>query len=159
MKVTTLRAYAGVDISEDALDLSVAGKPGCFKSLRSHSVSADVAPESTNNGLLRASIRRRPANKYKRNFTCLGCKARYRLNQAIATIYLDSDTAQKTRRAAERERKSLSSWAQEKLRKAADETEDVWPEDFFALFGSIRDETFTVPDELPASRDTDRHPV
>lgn len=78
---------------------------------------------------------------------------------AQVTIYLDSDTAQKTRRAAERERKSLSSWAREKLRKAADETEDVWPEDFFDLFGSIRDETFTVPDELPASRDTDRHPL
>lgn len=31
-----------------------------------------------------------------------------------------------------------------------------WPEGYFGLFGSIDDESFESPDELPANRDTHR---
>lgn len=74
---------------------------------------------------------------------------------AQLTIYLDMKTQEKAKRAARRENRSVSSWACEQLRLAADEGE-VWPEGFGQLFGSIEDSAFKVPAELEAGADTFR---
>ena len=70
------------------------------------------------------------------------------------TIYLDPDTAKKIRAAAKQENKSLSRWAGEQLAKAAGVGQ--WPEGYFALFGSVDDPSFQVPQEISSSLDTKR---
>ncbi len=67
------------------------------------------------------------------------------------TLYVDDDTARRTRLAARRSGKSLSAWARERLRKAASEGEE-WPEGYFDLFGSVSDPTFTRH-ETPKDRE------
>lgn len=74
---------------------------------------------------------------------------------AQLTIYIDEQTQEKARQAARRENRSLSSWACEQLRLAAEKGE-VWPEGFGGLFGSIEDAQFEAPDELKAEADTQR---
>ncbi len=70
------------------------------------------------------------------------------------TIYLDGEKALLIREAARREDKSVSRWAAEQFDKALGASR--WPEGYFGLFGSIDDESFESPDELPANRDTHR---
>jgi hypothetical protein len=74
---------------------------------------------------------------------------------AQLTIYIDEQTQERARQAARRENRSLSSWACEQLRLAADRGE-IWPEGFGKLYGSIDDSEFAVPDELKAEADTQR---
>lgn len=74
---------------------------------------------------------------------------------AQLTIYLDAETQEKAKRAAKRENRSMSSWACEQLRLAADRGE-VWPEGFGQLFGSIEDPAFGVPEKMNAAADTER---
>lgn len=73
------------------------------------------------------------------------------------TIYLDGEKAGLIREAARREGKSVSRWAAEQFDKALGASR--WPEGYFELFGSIDDESFEAPDELPARRDTRREPL
>lgn len=70
------------------------------------------------------------------------------------TIYLDDDTERKVRAAARLEQKSLSRWAGEQLAKAAGA--GSWPEGYFDLFGSIKDESFKVAGEISPGLDTER---
>jgi hypothetical protein len=70
------------------------------------------------------------------------------------TIYLDGEVEQKVRAAARRAGKSLSRWAGEELAKAAGAGK--WPEGYFEIFGSIDDESFEAPEEIPASLDSER---
>jgi hypothetical protein len=74
---------------------------------------------------------------------------------AQLTIYLDDETQRKAKKAAVREGKSLSRWARENLSRAADEGR-TWPKGYFALFGSIDDSSFEIPQELPLEGDAPR---
>lgn len=77
---------------------------------------------------------------------------------AQLTLYLDEDTARRTRLAARRSGKSLSAWARECLRKAATEG-DEWPDGYFDLFGSVSDATFVRPGELDMQKDSPREAI
>ena len=68
------------------------------------------------------------------------------------TIYLDEETAEKAREAAQRAGFSLSRWAREKLSAAAD-VGKTWPEGYFDLFGSIDDPDFEAVDRGSADGD------
>ena len=71
---------------------------------------------------------------------------------AQLNIYLDSKTEKEVRKAAERHALSLSKWAGDVLRRAA-MSEQVWPENYADLLGSIDDETFIAPPDSPAHFD------
>jgi hypothetical protein len=60
------------------------------------------------------------------------------------TIYLDEESLSRVKTAAERERLSVSKWARQKLTEAANR---AWPEDYFELFGALRDTEFERPDQ------------
>jgi len=42
------------------------------------------------------------------------------------------------------------------MKKRNPDADDSWPEEFFELIGSIDDDTFEVPEELPWSLDAKR---
>ena len=71
------------------------------------------------------------------------------------TIYLDEETEEKAREAAQRAGFSLSRWAREKLSAAAD-VGKTWPEGYFDLFGSIDDPGFEAVDRGSADGDAPR---
>ncbi len=74
---------------------------------------------------------------------------------AQLTLYVDEETARRTRLAAKRSGRSLSAWARERLSEAAAEGEE-WPSGYFDLFGSVDDPTLVRPDELRESKDVMR---
>lgn len=76
---------------------------------------------------------------------------------AQLTIYLDEESHRLVEEAAAREGSSLSRWARIRLVAAA--TPRGWPEGFFALFGSVRDESFEAPAELDWNDDAARDPL
>ena len=64
------------------------------------------------------------------------------------TLELDTQLARSLEESARREHKPLADWACERLRLAAMETEaenNGYPPGWLRLFGSIDDDTFTVP--------------
>ena len=74
---------------------------------------------------------------------------------AQLTIYLDEETQRKAKAAAEREGRSLSSWARDCLSEAARDVDD-WPKNFAGLFGSLAGESFDEPEEIASGIDTQR---
>lgn len=56
------------------------------------------------------------------------------------SLYIDDDTLKKISNRAKREGQSISKWVKEKISESI--TKD-WPADYFTLFGSIKDETFS----------------
>ncbi len=78
----------------------------------------------------------------------------YISNMSQMTIYLDLDTEKMVRAAARQENKSLSRWAGEQLAKAAGVGQ--WPKNYFELFGSIDDNSFQAPTDIPESLDSTR---
>ncbi|MEO0509701.1 MAG: hypothetical protein AAF065_07570 [Verrucomicrobiota bacterium] len=74
---------------------------------------------------------------------------------AQLTIYIDEETQAKAKLAAKRANRSLSSWACEQLSAAADDGQ-IWPEDYFSLFGSIKDPEFKQHDDLDNVADSPR---
>ena len=67
------------------------------------------------------------------------------------SLYFDESTLKKVERAAKLSQMSLSQWVRTKLLQSL---ESDWPENYFSLFGSIKDDSFQEPDELPwASRE------
>jgi hypothetical protein len=69
------------------------------------------------------------------------------------SLYIDEPTLKEVRRAARKERISVSRWISRRIKTAA---ESDWPEGFFDLAGSITDETFQRPPQLPFSVDSKR---
>ena len=64
------------------------------------------------------------------------------------TLELDNHLAQSLEESARREHKPLATWARERLRLAAMETEaeaNGYPPGWLKLFGSIEDDTFAPP--------------
>jgi hypothetical protein len=71
------------------------------------------------------------------------------------TIYLDQESDEAVRQAAQREQLSQSKWARIALLKAASE-EHQWPPNYQNLFGSITDPSFAPPQDSQANLD---HPA
>ncbi|MCB1199253.1 MAG: toxin-antitoxin system, antitoxin component [Leptospiraceae bacterium] len=61
------------------------------------------------------------------------------------SLYLDADTMKAVETKAKQKNLSLSKYVQEAIRK---DVSTDWPVGFFDLFGSIKDSTFTLPDQL-----------
>jgi hypothetical protein len=62
------------------------------------------------------------------------------------SLYLDNETLEIVKRNAQLEQLSLSKYVAEVVREKADAG---WPEWFWGLYGSIDDETFTEPEDIP----------
>ncbi len=69
------------------------------------------------------------------------------------SLYIDEETLEKLKAAAEREHTSISKWVADHIRK---QVEPEYPPGYGALFGSIKDETFTAPKEIDDELDTFR---
>ncbi len=59
------------------------------------------------------------------------------------SLYIDKETLQKIEKAADAEKTSISKWVGRQLKKSL---QTNYPEDFQNLFGSIRDDSFTIPE-------------
>ncbi|MEN8191197.1 MAG: toxin-antitoxin system, antitoxin component [Bacteroidota bacterium] len=69
------------------------------------------------------------------------------------SLYIDNETFKKIGKAAKIEKKSISKWVSSKI---ITSLSNSWPTEWFNLFGSLNDETFTEPDELRFSEDNKR---
>ncbi len=69
------------------------------------------------------------------------------------SLYIDKDTLQKVEKAAKAEELSISKWVAKQLKKSLTTS---YPADFEQLYGSIKDETFREPDDIPFNVDADR---
>lgn len=69
------------------------------------------------------------------------------------SLYIDNDTIKKIERAAKLENKSISKWAASRIKLSL---EKKWPDDWFSLFGAIKDDSFTEPEELNSANDNFR---
>ncbi len=67
------------------------------------------------------------------------------------SLYIDDDTIKKIERAAKLENKSISKWVASRLKLSL---EKKWPDDWFSLFGAIKDESFFEPEELDSANDS-----
>lgn len=69
------------------------------------------------------------------------------------SLYVDDETLKKVGRAAKLENKSISKWVSSRIKTSLNNS---WPEDWFSLFGSLKDESFKEPDELDIREDSKR---
>jgi len=69
------------------------------------------------------------------------------------SLYIDKLTLKKVETLAKKENKSISKWVRLRIKKSMDKT---WPDDYFSLFGSVKDKKFIRPKELKASKDIHR---
>lgn len=69
------------------------------------------------------------------------------------SLYIDNDTIKKIERAAKLENKSISKWVASRIQLSL---EKKWPNDWFSLFGSIKDDSFHEPGELNSADDNIR---
>jgi hypothetical protein len=66
---------------------------------------------------------------------------------------MDTKTIKKLKKTAKRDNVSLSKWVTQKINNQMD---SQWPEDFFKLFGSIKDKSFLRPKSLNFTKDLKR---
>lgn len=69
------------------------------------------------------------------------------------SLYIDKATLKKVEKAAEAEELSISKWVGKQLKKSL---KTSYPNDFQNLYGSIRDESFTIPERESAEADAER---
>jgi hypothetical protein len=69
------------------------------------------------------------------------------------SLYLDQETLKKIELAAKKEKVSISHWVKSKLQSSFDKK---WPDNFFQLYGSIKDESLNKPDSLSLKNDSKR---
>ena len=72
------------------------------------------------------------------------------------SIYVDKVTLSKLEQAAKNEHKSVSKWAVNRLKQSLN---DSWTDNFFDLFGSIKDDTFKRQDQLSFKDDIKREKI
>jgi len=70
---------------------------------------------------------------------------------AQLTIYLPDNILKKISSLAKSESESVSSWVKNKLLSSI---EDTWPENYFDLFGSLKDSDISRPKELNFKNDS-----
>ena len=69
------------------------------------------------------------------------------------SLYIDESTLKKVETLAKNEHKSLSKWVRIKIKNAIEKT---WPDNYFTLFGSVKDNQFERPKELELKSDVIR---
>jgi len=69
------------------------------------------------------------------------------------SLYIDKVTLKKIEHAASIEHKSISNWVGSKITKLLG---DKWPEDYFSLYGSVKDDTFRIRKNMTYSNDSKR---
>lgn len=69
------------------------------------------------------------------------------------SLYIDKETLEKVERAADSEKLSISKWVGKQVKKSL---QADYPQNFQDLFGSVRDETFTVPGRESSDMDAKR---
>ncbi len=69
------------------------------------------------------------------------------------SIYLDAETIKKIEKAAEIENTSISKWVSARL---TGHLENSWPENYFSLFGSIKDDSYCAESINDFSEDVKR---
>lgn len=69
------------------------------------------------------------------------------------TIYLDEETLKRVRKAARSEKRSVSEWTRGKMLEGL---KTGWPDGYFELFGSLRDENFHRPPQGDWKEDVER---
>ena len=72
---------------------------------------------------------------------------------AQLSLYLDDDTMERLRRRAEERHTSLSKYVSDLVRR---DLGSGWPPGFLDLYGSIDDDAFVEPDEIPFELDAPR---
>ena len=70
---------------------------------------------------------------------------------AQVTIYLPDQILKKINSLAKKEALSVSSWIKNKI---VGSIEDVWPGDYFEVFGSLKDSDLKRHEQLEYSQDT-----
>lgn len=69
------------------------------------------------------------------------------------SLYIDKETLEKIEMFAQKSQTSISKWVGNTLKRLI---KDDYPDDFFGLFGAIRDASFDKPADLPFNADTKR---
>lgn len=69
------------------------------------------------------------------------------------SLYIDKKTLEKVEKAADSEKMSISGWVRKQLNNTL---RSNYPDSFQNLFGSIKDESFTVPERTPFEADSKR---
>ncbi|HAS83892.1 MAG TPA: hypothetical protein DCS43_14755 [Verrucomicrobia bacterium] len=69
------------------------------------------------------------------------------------TIYLDEASMTAIKRSAKRERVSVSNWARRRLSEAV---RHAWPEEYFSLFGALRNADLVRPSQADLAADLPR---
>ncbi len=69
------------------------------------------------------------------------------------SLYIDKETMEKIAQLARKNSVSVSRWVGENLRRLI---RDDYPEEFWAVFGAINDDSFRRPDELSSASDSKR---
>lgn len=65
------------------------------------------------------------------------------------SLYIEEETLRKIELAAKLENKSISKWVASKVKSSL---KNQWPDDYFSLFGQIKDKTFNEPEDIDFSR-------
>jgi hypothetical protein len=69
------------------------------------------------------------------------------------SLYIDEETLKKVKKAADADNTSISKWVGKQLKKTL---QSSYTEDFQNLFGSIRDESLTIPERSSFDMDVKR---
>jgi hypothetical protein len=69
------------------------------------------------------------------------------------SLYIDEETLKQVEKAADAENTSISKWVGKQLKKTL---QSSYTEDFQNLYGSVRDESFTIPERSSFEADADR---
>lgn len=72
------------------------------------------------------------------------------------SLYVDEKTLKQIENAAKSEKKSISKWVSSKLKSSL---HNKWPEGYFNLFGGIKDNTFTEPEDLTENNNIKREQI
>ncbi len=72
------------------------------------------------------------------------------------SLYVDEKTLKQIENAAKSEKKSISKWVSLKLKSSL---HNRWPEGYFNLFGGIKDDTFTEPEDLTENNNIKREQI
>jgi hypothetical protein len=72
------------------------------------------------------------------------------------SLYIDEPTLKKIENAALKQHVSISKWVAEQIRSRV---EPIYPANFETLFGSISDDSFMRPDDIPFKLDNKRETI
>ncbi|MDH5718833.1 MAG: DUF6364 family protein [Spirochaetia bacterium] len=72
---------------------------------------------------------------------------------AQLSLYIDDETLKKVEKAAKNQNISVSKWITSRIKNSF---KTSWDENFFSLFGSIKDESFKRPDQIESKYDAKR---